>query len=142
MTWVVKTVKDSFVIAYEDLVLSTTPGTNDISTSVIPDDVLRPGQDFIVGLYARNTSSSGAVDVDIDGSWASGGTYAVLKADVIASVTLGGEFAMGNNHVSANGEMPYYKIRIDPDTAGKATQTYRVYVIQNNSMGKNLSGNS
>jgi len=132
MAWTVKTIKNNFMVAYEDLVLSTTPGTNDISTSRIPDQCLIPGKDFIVGLYARNASSSGAVDVDVDASYSSGGTYAVLKADVIASVTLGGEFSMGLYDVSANGEMPYYKVRIDPDTAGKATQTYRVYVIQNN----------
>ena len=135
MCWVVKTVKNTFMIAYEDLVLSTTPGTNDISTSVITDDMLVPGKDFIVGLYARNASSSGAVDVDVDGSYAAAGTYGVLKADHIASVTLGGEFSFTKFPVLTNGEMPYMKVHIDPDTAGKATQTYRVYVIQTHAAG-------
>lgn len=132
MAWVVDTKKNNFVIAYEDKVLSTTPGTNDISSSVIPDAVLIPGKDFIVGLYARNTSSSGAVDVDVDACYSSGGTYGVIKADIITNSTLGNEFVMAKYAVKTNGEMPYYKIRIDPDSAGKATQTYRIYVIQNN----------
>lgn len=132
MAWVVKTVKNNFMVAYEDLVLSTTPGTNDVSTSVIPDQCLIPGKDFIVGVYARNTSSSGQIDVDVDGSWASAGTYVAIKADLLTNQVLGGEFAAAIYDVSANGELPYYKVRIDPDTAGKATQTYRIYVIQNN----------
>jgi hypothetical protein len=132
MAWTVKTIKNNFMVAYEDLVLSTTPGTNDISTSRFTDDMLVPGKNFLVGLYARNASSSGAVDVDVDGSWAADGTYAVIKADVIASVTLGAETAWGNYPIATNGELPYMKVRIDPDTAGKATQTYRVYVVQDN----------
>ena len=132
MAWVVNSFKNSFTIAYEDLVLSTTPGTNDISTSVIPDEVLIPGKDFIVGVYARNASSSGQVDVDVDACYSSGGTYGIIKADILANLALGNEFSMAKYAVKTNGEMPYYKVRIDPDTAGKATQTYRVYVIQNN----------
>jgi hypothetical protein len=132
MTWTVKTVKNNFMIAYEDLVLSTTPGTNDVSTSRFSDDMLIPGKDFIVGVYTNNTSSSGTIDVDVDGSYAPAGTYGVLKADLMTNKLLGGEFAMAKFAVLSNGEMPYMKVRLDPDDAGKATQVFRVYVIQNN----------
>lgn len=135
MSWVVKTVKNNFMIAYEDLVLSTTPGTNDISTSRFTDDMLVPGKDFMVGVYSANTSSSGTIDVDVDGSYAAAGTYGVLKADLLANQLLGGEFSFTKFAVLTNGEMPYMKVRLDPDDAGKATQVFRVYVIQNNQIG-------
>lgn len=131
MTWYrVNTGKNGYVVAYEDHVLTTTPGTNDIDSSVIPDGLLTPGKNFLVGIYARNTSSSGAIDVDVLGSFASDGTYGIIKADLLTNETIGGEFKVANYAINTNGSAPYMKIRIDPDSAGKATQTYRIYVMQ------------
>ena len=135
MTWTVKTVRNTFMVAYEDLVLSTTPSTNDVSTSRFTDDMLVPGKNFLVGVYSANTSSSGTIDIDVDGSWAADGTYAVLKADLIASKLIGAESFFANYAVTTNGEMPYMKVRIDPDDAGKATQVFRIYVIQTHAAG-------
>jgi len=131
MTWTrIKQTNNNYLVAYEDKVLSTTPATNNVDTSVIPDGFLVPGKNFIVGIYARNTSSSGAVDIDVLGSFASAGTYGVLKADLIASATIGGEFFCANYTINTFGSAPFMKIRIDPDDSGMATQTYRFYIMQ------------
>ena len=131
MTWTrVNTGKNNYLVAYEDHVLTTTPATNNVDSSVIPEGYLKQGKNFLVGIYARNTSSSGAIDVDMLGSFSSAGTYGVLKADVIASVTLGDEFSVANYAINTNGSAPFMKIRIDPDDSGKATQTYRMYIMQ------------
>ena len=125
MGWTRSTAKSGWMVAYQDL--TTADGaTTDVDSSAI--DFLTPGKNFLVGIYKAATIS-GAVDLDVLASFASGGTYAVLKADILSNVAATAGFSCANYAVNTNGSAPFLKIRIDPDTA-TGGQVARIYLMQ------------
>lgn len=126
MSWTKKSggPHNAWLIASELITLST--DSTDKSTSVI--DFLRPGVDFLVALSPTTALSGTGTDIDVDVNHQSTGTFGVLKADLMTNKAATG-FHIAVYDVSSNGEMPYYKVRLDPDT-GMAAKTATVYILQ------------
>jgi hypothetical protein len=121
-----------WVVKSETLTVTTTTDKEGSSFTV------PPGQDFLVGIYNASTASN-TLDVDVDASF-DGTTFATsFKADVIANKAVtAGTIAVGNYDISANGEAPYYRLRIDPDASvSDTTLDYITYVaFHRREMGK------
>lgn len=123
MAWTTVSKGDFWVVKTEKLTVATT--TDKDSTSF----VVPPGQDFMVGVYHVSTASDA---VDIDMLWSvDNSTFTVGKSDLKAnSAPTAATLDIFNYDISANGEAPYYKVRIDPDTSGVSDTSlaYTVYV--------------
>ena len=73
-----------------------------------------PGIDFLVGAYFASAVST-TLDLDVDGSF-DGTTFASdMKAAIVNDKGTSSGFFVGNYDISANGEAPYYRVRVDPN---------------------------
>jgi hypothetical protein len=111
---------DFWVMKSETLSVATTTD-KDSTAFQVP-----PGQDFIVGVYHASTASN---TVDLDVLWSvDNSTFVVGKADIVSNHTAAAVMNLANYDVSANGEAPFYKLRIDPDASvSDTTLSYVVY---------------
>jgi len=114
--------ENGFLIAKETITLST--DSTDKSTSVI--DFVPAGQDFLIGTKPSTALSGTGLDVDIDVCDTSSGTFGTLKADLATADA--NVYKFTNYDISANGQAPYYKVRLDPDT-GMASASVTVFVV-------------
>ncbi|MCP4393519.1 MAG: hypothetical protein GY804_04540 [Alphaproteobacteria bacterium] len=132
MAWTKNTVQrgsKSYIVATETLTVATSDAAGeDLTSSVI--NWIPPGQDFVVISNTGATSLSSDADVDVHVCATSGGTYAVLKADLEAALT--NAVYAGVYDISANGEAPFYKLVVDSDGVQLKTDTIGFAVITQN----------
>ena len=131
MAWT-KTSVNGWLIANETV---TGDDTNDVSTSAI--DFLEPGVDFTVISNAAATNLTNDADVDVDICDTIDGTYTLLSADLEATIDAAVKSSLYD--VSANGEAPFYKLRVDVDGDINA-ETVKFVVMQK--QGNSLQGMS
>ena len=95
---------------YQETITRGTTVSDSLGTEI---DFLPPGVDVLFGIKPSAALSTGA-DLAIYACPESGGTYGVIKDDLI-SITTGTAYAYGLFDISSTGEMPYYKCFIDGD---------------------------
>ena len=122
MAWKTVSKGEFWVVKSEKHTVSSTTDKDSTSFTV------PPGQDFVVGVYHASTASD-AVDIDMLWSF-DDSTFTVGKADLKADHGPASATSAFNYDISANGEAPFYKVRIDPDTSGVSdtTMAYTLYV--------------
>lgn len=116
--------KNGYLIATESIVAPGTAAT-DRSTSVI--DWLRPGEDFMVIANTLATDVS-AIPLDVDVCLTSDGTFTPLKETLFA--TIGAVAKAAFYDVSANGESPFYKLRLDGSASVPSGNTLTIGIVQ------------
>ena len=112
--------KNVFSKASETLTVATSDSAGqDLTSSVI--DWLPKGVDFTVVANSGATNLSSDADIAVKACGTSSGTFGVLKDDLITAMDA--VSAVATYDVSANGEMPFYKLFVDSDGVQKATDT-------------------
>lgn len=106
---------------YHEKITRGTTVSDSLGTEI---DFIPPGVDFLVGMKPSAALSTGT-DLAIYASPTSGGTFSLLKDDLVA-IGAAATQTFGQFDVSANGEMPYYKCFLDGDATN--IKNFDIYV--------------
>ena len=115
-----------FKSATEVLTVALSNAANqDLTSSVI--DFIPLGSDFVVVANTGATNMSSDADIAVLASSTRGGTYGLIKDDLIAAidaVVVAAPYLIGTY-----GEMPYYKLFVDSDGVQKKADTFTISVF-------------
>lgn len=121
-----------FKSASETLTVALSNAANqDLTSSVI--DFIPKGSNFVVFANTGATNLSSDADIAVLASPTSGGTFGLLKDDLIASVDAiapsAPYIANSGGGTAGYGESPYYKLFVDSDGVQKKADTVVLTVI-------------
>lgn len=126
MAWSSGRTVNGYAVYEETLTWSTSDSAGqDLTSSAI--DFIPPGKDFVVLANTGATNTSSDADIAVKVCLTSGGTYGLLKDDLITALDT--VVAAAVYDISANGEAPYYKLFVDSDGVQKKTDTIGLAIV-------------
>lgn len=128
MAWDSGNTVNGYAIYKETLTwVSSDSAGQDLTSSEI--SFIPPGSDFVVFANAGSTNMSSDADLAVYAGFASGGTFGLLKDDLIAGASaFDAKMGSAIYDISLFGEAPYYKLFVDSDGVQKKTDTIQLVI--------------
>lgn len=124
MSWNQKSERGGRYETFKTALILPDGAATDVDSAVLSE--VPPGQDFFVFANLAGTDLTADGDIDILAGFTETGPFAVIKADLIASIDNAVVAALYD--VSEYGDAPHYKIRITSD-GNQAEEVVEIGVV-------------